>query len=508
MNPTETPKTDGLVKQTVWLTAAKMIGIAMSLIVPLVLVRRLSQRDFGLYKQAFQVLTTMLTLLGLSFVASIYYFMPREPHRKPQVAMNVLLFYALVGSIVALFFVCWPRWITIIFSSDDLVPNIPLLGVAIALWLFSSGFEGFMLVNAETRLASAFLVIIQITKSALLILAAVVFGSIRAIVLAAVIQGALQCAILLTYLYLRLGPYWRSFDWPLLKAQLANSLPYGIGGLVGIAQNDLHNYFVSHYFDPATFAIYSVGCFQLPLLAALFDSVEMLLWRESARLQKEGSYKQLIHVWMSAVRGLAFCFVPTCVLLFVLRHELIVALFTRNYLGAVPIFSINLINLLLWMPNGGLVRAFAELRYFRLKLYLVLFPLSWAVLYVGIHTAGLVGAITSTVVLRILDVAATSTTVAQRLGVQRVDLQPLLQILRIGTAAVVAGSITFIVKLALASLPGIVMMGICSLAFGFAYLIAAVVAGAVTPEEKSKVRALLSGLYRTGMTEMRLSRQV
>src|SRR5438046_2329998 len=133
MNPTETPKTDGVVKHTVWLTAAKLIGIAMSLIVPLVLVRRLSQRDFGLYKQAFQVLTTMLTLLGLSFVASIYYFMPREPHRKPQVAMNVLLFYALVGSIVSLCFVCWPRWIAIIFSTDVLVPQIPLLSISSAL---------------------------------------------------------------------------------------------------------------------------------------------------------------------------------------------------------------------------------------------------------------------------------------------------------------------------------------------------------------------------------------
>src|SRR5205814_7174290 len=111
-----------------------------------------------------------------------------------------------------------------------------------------------------------------------------------------------------------------------------------------------------HYFEPAQFAIYSVGCFQLPLLTAFFDAVDTVLSPEAARLQNQGSYKRLINVWLNAIRVLSFCSVPVCVFLFVLRREFIVMLFTKNYLESAPIFAVNLLNLLLWIPNGAVLR--------------------------------------------------------------------------------------------------------------------------------------------------------
>ena len=47
------------------LAAAKVVGFALALPMPLVLVRTLDQTEFGLYKQVFQILQTSLTLLGL-----------------------------------------------------------------------------------------------------------------------------------------------------------------------------------------------------------------------------------------------------------------------------------------------------------------------------------------------------------------------------------------------------------------------------------------------------------
>ena len=88
-------------KRAALLAVAKVAGYALTLPLPLVLVRVLSQSDFGLYKQAFQVITTMLTLLGLQVALSIYYFLPRYPDRKPHVVMNVLVFYAALGSAMA-----------------------------------------------------------------------------------------------------------------------------------------------------------------------------------------------------------------------------------------------------------------------------------------------------------------------------------------------------------------------------------------------------------------------
>src|SRR5438105_2949797 len=170
--------------------------------------------------------------------------------------------------------------------------------------------------------------------------AAVLVGSVHAIVVAAVVQGALHCLIMFVYLHKRFGRFWGAFDWPLFKAQLANALPFGIGGLAYGMQADLHNYFVSHYFDPDQFAIYAVGCFQLPLLGMLFDSVTSVLLPEVARREAKADYQGIIAVWAAAVRKLALFFLPAYALLFVVRHEFITTLFTQTYAAASPIFAI------------------------------------------------------------------------------------------------------------------------------------------------------------------------
>ncbi|HKP10873.1 MAG TPA: oligosaccharide flippase family protein, partial [Blastocatellia bacterium] len=230
-----------LSKRAALLAVAKVAGYALTLPLPLVLVRVLSQSDFGLYKQAFQVITTLLTLLGLQVGLSIYYFIPRYPDRKPHVVMNVLIFYAALGGLTALLFAVYPQWITHVFKTDDLVPYVPLVGAAILLWLMGSLLEVVTLADGDVRAASTFTVVIQFSKSALLIAAGLVFGTVQAVVVAAVVQGAVLCAILFTYLYKRFGRFWLALDAQLFRAQFANALPFGVGALAYGLQADMHN---------------------------------------------------------------------------------------------------------------------------------------------------------------------------------------------------------------------------------------------------------------------------
>lgn len=481
----------GLANRAAWLATAKVIALVLAFLLPLVLVRGLSRGEFGLYKQSFQILSTTVSLLCLQVSASAYYFMPRQPHRKPQVAMNVLLFYLGVGSALALFFALYPRWVTHIFHGDGLVPVVPMLGLVILFWLVATNLEGIAIANGDIRWSSAVIVAMQVLKTSLLILAGIVFGSIQALIIAALLIGSVHCAIFFIYLRRRFGRFWWPIDWQLFRAQLANSLPFGIGSIAYIIQYDLHNYYVSYYFSPADFAIYAVGCFQLPLLLVLFDSVDTVLFPEVARLEKEGAYDRIIGVWVKAMRLLAFVFFPTCALLLVVRQELIVTLFTAEYAAAAPIFAVNLFNLLLWLGlTGPVLRAFVEFKYFRFKLYLVLLPVSFFALYAGIQMAGLLGAIAAVAFTRGLDVAITMTLLGRRLGMGREDLRRFAPLLRLFAAAALAGLVTWTAKAALTPLPMIAILALCALIFGIVYLLAAFSFGAVSGEEKEYLRRL------------------
>src|SRR5690606_21033206 len=85
--------------------------------------------------------------------------------------------------------------------------------------------------------------------------------------------GGLQIAVLSWYLHARFPGFWKAFDRRLLGAQAAYSLPLGGSSLLLKLQQDLHHGFVSNAFGPAAYAIYAVGCFKVPLIGILRESV-------------------------------------------------------------------------------------------------------------------------------------------------------------------------------------------------------------------------------------------
>ena len=150
---------NALSKRAAILAVAKIFAFAMTIPLPLVLVRTLSQPEFGLYKQVFQILMTVVVLAGLQVNMSVLYFLPRNPDKKPQIALNVLTFYAVIGSLVALLFAVFPGWVTLIFKGDGLVPHMPMLGVAILLTLMSTVLDVVAVADNDIRSASLFVIL-------------------------------------------------------------------------------------------------------------------------------------------------------------------------------------------------------------------------------------------------------------------------------------------------------------------------------------------------------------
>src|SRR5262249_4096506 len=102
---------NGIARRAALISGANVVAFAISFFVPLVIVRVLSIRDFGLYKQAFQILSSAGLMLNLQVSASAVFFMAREPQKKQQVAANVFIFYFFVGALVFLTFSIFPEWV-------------------------------------------------------------------------------------------------------------------------------------------------------------------------------------------------------------------------------------------------------------------------------------------------------------------------------------------------------------------------------------------------------------
>ncbi|MFN2532276.1 MAG: lipopolysaccharide biosynthesis protein [Pyrinomonadaceae bacterium] len=478
---------------------AKSTAFVFSLALPLLLVRRLNQREFGLYKQAFLLIGTAVAVLPLSVGMSAFYFLPREEdiNRRRNAVFNIVLFNAFVGGLVFLLFATQPWIFSKLFHDPELAQFGPLIGAVILFWLFSTFLEVVTVVNREAQLATFFIVGGQVSKALWLLVAAVFFGSIRSLLIAALIHSAMLSLLLLGYLNLRFKNFWRSFDWGMLREQLAYALPYGASAMLFTAQTDLHNYFVSNHFGAATFAIYSIGCLQLPLVGILSESIASVTIPRISYLQKLGDKREILLLMTRLMRKLAVIYFPLYAILLVGGHEFIRWLFTEKYSASFPIFAINITLLPFYVIMlDPIVRAYAEQRYFLLRLRFVLFCILLLSLWFSINHYGILGVITVVVSITLSEHLIVTYRSAKILGVKRADMLLLRDVAKLALAAIVAGIVAAIARSLFLSLKPFYLLSLTGMVLLVTYLAMSLMLGVPTAEERSMVRKKLTQCQR------------
>lgn len=490
--------------RTVWLMSAKTLAFAFAFVLPVLLTRRLSQTEYGYFKQVFLVVNSAIVILPLGFGMSAYYFLPREQdtQRRGQIVFNILLFSLLVGGAACLALTLRPTLLSKIFQDQALVAYAPLIGVVVLLWLFSSFIEIVAVANSEMKLATLFIVSAQLTKTALMLAAALVFDSVAALIYAAIIQGVIQTAVLFWYLRSRFRDFWRSFDWEMLRTQAAYAMPFGAAGLLYTLLMDLHNYFVSNRFSAATFAVYSIGVSQLPLVGLLRESVSTVMIPRVSQLQKRNEAHEIVALLARAMRKLAAVYLPLYALLIVVGREFITVLFTSAYLDSWPVFAVNLTMLPLSLIEfDAVIRAYAEHRYFMLKLRAVLFVVLLFALWFGVLRFGLVGAIGVVVCVNLIERVATAIKFGRVIGFAPRDFRLLKDVWKIAAASAIAGIVTaFVRALVLPHVKPFMALVVCGAVFSLIYIAMILLLRVPDGDERDLVRRKIGSVQRRATT--------
>jgi len=476
---------------------AKTLSFAFGLALPLVLVRRLSQADFGLYKQLFLVVTTASSILPLGFGMSAYYFLPREEKRRAATVFNITLFNLTIGVLACAALWVWPQLLGIIFHQASLSDYARPIGVLILLWIVSSFLEIVPIANQEVKLATAAIVLVQASRTALFLGAALLFATVQSLVAAGLVQAVVQSIVLLWYLRSRFGAFWRYFDSDMLRRQLSYALPLGFAGLLWVMQTDLHNYFIANRFGPAIFAIYAIGTVQIPLINLLQEATNSILIPHISFLQQQKDPREIVYLTARAMRKLAAIYFPVCVFLLIFGHEFITFLFTRRYLASYPVFAVNLLLLpFMTVLQDPLFRAYVEQRYFLVRLRILIFCLLTAGLWFGTARFGMLGAIWTVVGLNALERIITAVRFGRILGVRAKDIVLLKDVGKLALASLLAGGAAAALHLWMPPAKPVVVLAICGVSFCVLYGAVLLAAGVLTSQEKEIVRRKLSLILR------------
>jgi O-antigen/teichoic acid export membrane protein len=397
---------DSTLRPAAVLVAGRSIGVAASFAIGIVLARMFEPAEFGIYKQFFLIYATLYGVLQLGMAESLYYFVPRAPEHTGRYAANALAALAAVGAVcVGILAIAQPALAT--WMNPELAAHAVWLGVFLFFMLTSTVLEIVMVSRQKHLAAAVTYALSDIVRTLLFIAPAFLFLNLKAVFVGATLFAALRLVATLIALWRLCGRELR-LDFAVLKQQLRYALPFALAVGIDVVLINYHQYVVAASFDAATFAIYAVGCLQIPLYDLIVTSTVNVLMVKMADTPRG---ERALALWHDTVSRLAFLIFPLACLLVVGAHHLIVGLFTETYAASTPIFIIWVLTMIpAVMAVDAVLRVYAQTR-FLLVMNLVRFACVAALIGIFLSSFGLIGAVA---------VALLALTVTKTLGAIRI----------------------------------------------------------------------------------------
>jgi len=460
-----TPRGRDELSRASWLlTGGRAMALAATFFIPMVLARVFSAEAFGTYKQIFLVYYTLFLVAPFGMAESLFYFLPSASGRAGAFVANATGSLALAGAAAGCGLLAAAGPTARLVGNPGLETHVPLLALLVALSIASAPLEIVLIARGRNLAAALAYGLSDIARAVGLVLPALIWHSLDALLLGAVVYAGLRLGATLAIYVREFGATLRPGR-AAFVAQLAYVAPFGAAVIVDTLQANLHMFVVAHRVDPATYAVYAVGCLQLPLvdlIAGPAGNVMMVRMREGLEAVDR---EAVLSCWRDTMTRIAAFVVPLTVGLLVLAPSLIEVLFTARYRASVPIFVVWTTSLAFAVfQTDGVLRVLGQTRLIFglsvLKLVIVAVSIGPLLGAIGLPGAAL-SALTATLVAKL----AALHVIRRRLSLSLPDLLPWRDLART-TAIAVAAAVP--VMLARELLPPSPAVGLVAGALAFA----------------------------------------
>jgi O-antigen/teichoic acid export membrane protein len=373
------------------LIVGRLVSAALTFALPLILARLLTPEEFGTYKQFFLVASTVQLTCQLGLTQSLLYFLPRGGKERgafvAQTFLSLACLGALFGGALWLATPLLGHWL----GDGTLASLRAPLALYGGLMLAAASLESAIV--AEGRMAKAALtyVLSDGVRAFALVVGAKYGGPAGLFWAAALVAGA-RVAGLFVIVLSKTVPWARPHA-GLFKQQLAYTLPFAGASYLYVAQRYFSQYAVSASFDAATFALFAVASFHMPMVDIVFTPMSDVMIVQVGKAHHAGDARGMRAAWNDAVQKLAAILFPAAACAWLFGATLLPLLFTHKYDGSVPLFMLATLEIPLWvLPLDALLRAAGATRF--LFIYNgVRIAFTAALVIGGIRLFGLPGAI-------------------------------------------------------------------------------------------------------------------
>jgi O-antigen/teichoic acid export membrane protein len=480
-----------LSNQAFFLIVGRIVAYSCTFFVPIALVRIYAKADYGLYQQLLLLYTTFHSILQMGMSSSLLYFYPRDPEKHRELLSQTFWYLSSTGMLFAIILFIFRGAISQSFQAPQIESLIPLTGLYLFFMLISSMLEILLIVEQRAKTAGAVIGGTGALRLLLLVGASLLIPGIKTLILSLLLISIIRVIALLLHIRFQYRGLLVRIRLNYLKTQLRYSIPFGFGIIFFVLNTVVDRYSVSVFFGPEIYAVYAVGCFQLPLMSLFFEPVNNIVLPRLAAYQKEHQIDQLHALWCQTARKLSLLGLPLFMLFLLLSKNLITFLFTSKYSSSTIIFLIFLFLLPKEVLSYGVVlKASGETRMIS-RAHFISLLITLILLYPAVLLFGFAGPPVAVVISLNIAALFQLARTRQLLHTGWKTLLPWRFLAKIVSSAAVSGVIALVCS-TLSGGTAIVNMCITSAVYSFLFIILALRLELVDESDKQMIRTIFS----------------
>ena len=402
-----------------------VIASLVGLFLPLVLVRLLTPDEIGQFKLFFLYVTVIYAFsLAPGFQSGLGYWGGRRAHEPRALPTSFAVLCVLAVIVAPLSYLVTPYLLGV-------HPYLALLfSMAVSLWIVGRFFDEAAVSVGRIWGGATLYAGFELLRSLALIAAAYHFRNLEAVFAAHCIVSAFKVLVGIIS-GIRWGTLGGRPSWPELQRVGAYALPVSIAWMFGLFINYADQIVVAQLVPPAAFALYSLGCLQLPPLFAFEQSVTRVLIPQLSEAIASQQPQQAARKMRQAIAELLYIMLPAAVGVALFSEPITDLLFTTRYHQAALYMRWYAISyILIVLPYDALARAIGDSRWI-LRNFISLSIFSLASVVLLAYYYGAVGALAGGLLARLaLNISGVAYT-AKRGGWRIAEFFPVTELVRL-----------------------------------------------------------------------------
>jgi O-antigen/teichoic acid export membrane protein len=332
-----------------------LIATIFQFLIPALLVRMISQENFGVLRQFQLVTATFISFLGMGYTSSLFYFYPiSDSNGKRKIIQQTQFLFLINLFIFLIIFFFYGTKILSFLNFSEFLDFKMYVYLFVSFMILSSIIEIIFTLEKNTFWNKLYPSIDTLLRFFLFLIFIFLFPGLEGPIFALVVYAFIRMIIFLTYSYTYLKDIYK-LDYKLIMSQLKYSIPFGLAIIINIVSTRFDKFFINQYITPAEYGIYSIAFLGIPILGQFFNSIHNVAVPQIAIFMNENRLGEATELWKKIVDKTSNVTIPSVFLFWLLADEIITILYTTDYIEAANYYRIFILSFFISMFSYNLI---------------------------------------------------------------------------------------------------------------------------------------------------------